>query len=95
MDDFYEKLGLKIKKLRQSSGLSQLALASELGIKRVSVSQIENGKRKISADEIVQLSRIFNITTDILLDLKKDFEVIVKKDKLNNDDKKEIRISKV
>ena len=48
MDIFYEKLSKKIKSIRARLGLSQEALAKELGISRVAVSQIESGDRKIS-----------------------------------------------
>ncbi|MFC2169557.1 type II toxin-antitoxin system antitoxin SocA domain-containing protein [Acidobacteriota bacterium] len=73
----YKKLGVKIKKLREQSGLSQESLASKLGINRGSLSQIEIGGRKTNAEEIAKLAKIFNITTDILLDLEKDIEIVV------------------
>ncbi|MCK4544935.1 DUF4065 domain-containing protein [candidate division WOR-3 bacterium] len=76
---FYKKLGIRIKALREQSGYSQERLAELLKINRVSLSQIETGDRKIKAEEIVNLSKIFNITSDILLDLKKDIKVILEK----------------
>jgi len=79
MGIFYEKLSKKIKAMRERLGFSQETLAKELGINRVAVSQIENGDRKISAEEIAKLSRFFNIPTDVLLSLDKDIEVILEK----------------
>ena len=79
MDIFYKKLSQKIKSIREKLGFSQEALAEKLGINRVAVSQIENGERKISAEEIAKLSKIFQIPTDILLDLSKDIEVVLEK----------------
>jgi len=94
MDIFYKKLGAKIKKIRESLGLSQERIAKSLGISRVAISQVENGDRKISAEEIVKLSRIFNIQSDILLDLEKDIEVILgNKKQVKQKAKQEIRIS--
>lgn len=94
MDIFYKKLGAKIKKIRESLGLSQERIAKSLGINRVAISQVENGDRKISAEEIVKLSRIFNIQSDILLDLEKDIEVILgSKKQAKQKAKQEIRIS--
>lgn len=94
MDHFYKNLGVKIKKLREQAGLSQEKLADLMKISRVSISQIENGDRKISAEEIAKLSRIFNITSDILLDLKRDIEVVLdKKTKGPTKAKSEMRIS--
>jgi transcriptional regulator with XRE-family HTH domain len=79
MDTFYKKLGRKIKALRDRAGLSQEKLSDSLKISRVSLSQIENGERKITVEEIAKLSKIFNITTDILLNLKKDIKVVLEK----------------
>jgi len=79
MDIFYKELSKKIKAIREKLGLSQETLAKKLGISRVAISQIENGDRKISAEEIAKLSKIFNMPTDVLLDLDKDIEVILEK----------------
>ncbi len=94
MDNFYKKLGQKIKNIREHLGLSQYKISELLGINRVAVSQIENGARKITAAEIAKLSTIFNIPSDILLDLEKDIEVILESQKLTvQKENKEIRIS--
>jgi len=79
MDIFYKKLSQKIKMIRERLGFSQETLAEKLGISRVAISQIENGDRKISAEEIANISKVFHITTDILLDLSKDIEVVLEK----------------
>ena len=79
MDRFYKNLGVKIKKIREKIGLSQEVLAKKLKISRVAISQIETGSRKISAEEIVKFSKTFNISTDVLLDVKKDIEIVFEK----------------
>lgn len=92
---FNKKLGGRIKALRDSFKLSQEDVAKKIGISRVSLSQIENGERKLTAEEVAKLSSIFKIDTDILLDLKRNVEVIIKKSKGHsiNKQKPEIRIS--
>ncbi len=81
MDGFYRRLGMKIKNLRGEIGLSQEKLAHTLGISRVALSQVESGERKISAEEISNLSKIFNIPTDVLLNLEQDIKVILEERK--------------
>ncbi len=80
MDLFYRKLSKKIKCIREKLGLSQDLVAEGLGISRVAVSKIENGERKVKADEIAKLSKIFDVQADVLLDLDKDIEVILEKE---------------
>ena len=94
MSVFYRKLGEKIKKTRKSLGLSQERVAKSLGINRVAISQIESGDRKITAEEVARLSRIFNVPSNILLGLDKDIEIILEKNNLSKQKaKREIRIS--
>jgi len=93
MDKFYKNLGVKIKKIREKIGLSQEALAIKMRISRVAISQIENGSRKISAQELVKFAETFNIPTDVLLDVKKDIEIVFEKPMKKTEKKQEIRIS--
>lgn len=93
MDKFYKKLGVKIKRIREKLDLSQATLARTLRMSRVSISQIETGNRKISAEELVNLAKIFNIPTDVLLDVKKDIEVIFEKSIKKSEKEQGIRIN--
>lgn len=81
MDKFYKELGKRIKKLREGAELSQENLAGALKINRVAISHIENGERKISAEEVAELSKAFGVTTDILLNLNKEIDVVLEKNK--------------
>jgi transcriptional regulator with XRE-family HTH domain len=93
MEKFYKKLGAKIKKIREKLGLSQEELGKKLGVKRVAVSQIETGDRKISAEEIAKVAKVFNMPTDVLLSITKDIEVVFEKSMEKKEQKEEIRIS--
>lgn len=93
MDTFYKSLGNKIKQLRQEIGISQEQFSNLLKIGRVAVSQIENGTRKITAEEITKIAEVFNISTDTLLYSKKDIKVILEETKEITSKKEEIRIN--
>ena len=92
--DFDIKLGLRIKEFREQAYLSQEELARQLQIKRATLSQIENGQRRVTAKEASTLSKVFNITTDILLGLQKDITVILEHRKRSTKTtKSDLRIS--
>lgn len=94
MDTFNKKLGSRIKELRKKAGLSQKRLSDLLSVSRVSISQIENGERKLTAEEINKLAKIFNISCDVLLNPKRDIQVVLeKKAKYTATTKPSIRIS--
>jgi transcriptional regulator with XRE-family HTH domain len=71
-------LGLRIKKFRESRGLSQEALARLLGVSRPTMSLIENGERKVSAEEIKTLSDLFGVSVEALFDENKEPQVVIK-----------------
>lgn len=57
----------KIISLRKKSGWSQEELAEQLGVTRQSVSKWEGAQSVPDMDKILQISRIFGVTTDFLL----------------------------
>ena len=81
LNEVYLKLGRRIKALREQLGMSQQRLADLLGISRPIISQIENGERKTCTDELIKLSKAFNISIESLLDLKKEPEVVLQESK--------------
>lgn len=61
------KLSDKIIKLRKESGWSQEDLAEKMNVSRQAISRWENGTALPDANNILQLSKLFNITADYLL----------------------------
>lgn len=57
----------KIMELRKKAGWSQEELAAQLGVSRQSVSKWEGAQSVPDMEKIVQLSRLFDVTTDYLL----------------------------
>ena len=54
----------KIINLRKKAGWSQEELAGRLGVTRQSVSKWEGAQSVPDIEKIVQLSRLFSVTTD-------------------------------
>ena len=57
----------KIISLRKKAGWSQEELASQLGVTRQSVSKWEGAQSVPDMDKVVQMSRLFGVSTDYLL----------------------------
>ena len=60
-------IGPRIAALRKDAGMSQAELARKLGISPSAVGMYEQGRREPSADTLVQLSKLFRVSTDYLL----------------------------
>lgn len=68
-------LAEKIMDLRKRAGLSQEDLANELGVTRQSVSKWESTSATPDVAKIVQMSKLFGVSTDYLLKDDLDDEI--------------------
>ena len=59
----------KIKLLREKSGMTQVELARKLGVTRSGVNAWEMGITTPSTQYVVELSLLFKVSTDFLLDM--------------------------
>ena len=62
------KLGEKILYLRKKEGLSQETLGEKLDVTRQTISNWELGETQPNPDQLKQLSKVFNVSIDELLD---------------------------
>lgn len=61
-------LGEKLQSLRKQSGLSQEQLSSQLTVSRQAISKWELDSSLPDTENIIQLSKLFNVSIDYLLD---------------------------
>lgn len=64
-----ETLSKKLRKLRESSGLSQGQIANKLYITRAAYSHYETGKRTPTIENLLQLSSLYEINPLELIEL--------------------------
>ena len=69
-------IGERIKLLRQNKDMSKLKLSELINVSPVSIAHWECGNKKPSAEAIISLARIFNISSDYLLGIDKKPESI-------------------
>jgi transcriptional regulator with XRE-family HTH domain len=62
-----KKLNERIRELRTQLHLSQEYVANYLGINRTTFTQLENGNRKVTADDVSKLGALFGVSADMLL----------------------------
>jgi transcriptional regulator with XRE-family HTH domain len=68
-----EQIAERLKEARIMSGLSQENAAKILNIQRPAISEIESGRRKVSAEEIISFSKLYRVSTTWLL-LKEEID---------------------
>ena len=84
MDKNMYNFSNRIKNLREQTGLTQTDLAKKLSITRSSVNAWEMAISAPSTQYIVELSKLFSVTTDHLLGL--DDGVVIRTDGLSKDE---------
>ena len=62
-----KKLGVNIKKIRTSKGMSQGDICRALDMDRGYMSAIENGKKNITISQLDRLAKALNVPVDKLL----------------------------
>ncbi|HIV17998.1 MAG TPA: helix-turn-helix transcriptional regulator [Candidatus Merdivicinus intestinigallinarum] len=65
-----ELFGQRLKGLRLQKGISQTALAKDLGITPTQISDMEKGKTTTSLDRLVLICQILDTSADYLLGLR-------------------------
>lgn len=63
-----QELAARLKEARRLSGLSQAQVAKMMEWHRPTVSQVEAAERSVSAEELRELSRIFDVSISWLLE---------------------------
>ena len=89
-EDFTMKLTDKLVKLRKTNGWSQEDLAEKLNVSRQAISRWESGTAQPDAFNVLNLSKLFGVTADYLLndEYDSDFDVpVVRQVKSDSKDK--------
>ncbi len=65
------ELGTRLREAREYLGLTQDDVAKLVGVSRVIITNIEAGTRKVSAEELSKLSKIYGWTMEELIEGEK------------------------
>lgn len=70
---------MRLKEIREERGYTQSQIAEHLHIKQCTYSLYENEKRQIPLDTLIALSKLYEVSTDYLLELTEIEEAYPKK----------------
>lgn len=74
----------KIYELRKTNGMSQEQLAEKINVSRQSISKWESGESAPELERLIELSRVFDVSTDYLLLPSDVDELKIKTERLEN-----------
>ncbi len=73
-------------------GITQYKLAKDINVPARRINEIVHGKRSITADTALRLSRYFNLSERFWLNLQARYDLEVEKDKLNGRIETEVKV---
>ena len=73
-------------------GISQYRLAKDISVSPRRINEIVHGKRSITADTALRLSRFFGASERFWLNLQTRYDLEVEKDRLGDDLEKEVAV---
>lgn len=62
-----QDIGERLRRAREVAGLSQVQAAEFLHMRRPSISEAESGRRRVAAEELAELARLYSVSSDWLL----------------------------
>ena len=73
-------------------GISQYRLAKDISVPPRRINEIVHGKRSITADTALRLSRYFNLSERFWINLQARYDIEVEKDKLDGKIEAEVKV---
>lgn len=67
INDTKDHIAIRLREARKMAGLSQTQVATLLDIQRPTVSEIEGGNRRVTAEEIKSFAQIYDVSVTWLL----------------------------
>lgn len=81
-----------LEELLRPLGITQYRLAQDIGVHPRRINEIVHGKRAISADTALRLSRYFGLSERYWLNLQARYDLEVEKDRLEGRLEQEVRV---
>lgn len=84
--------GILLEEFLQPMEISQYRLAKDIGVSARRINEIVHGKRGISPDTALRLSRYFSLSERFWINLQTRYDLEITKDKLSKRLEKEVKV---
>ena len=81
-----------LEEFMQPLGLSQTRLGRDLGVSPRRINEIVHGKRSVTADTALRLSRYFGTSAEFWLGLQADYDLDLATDRLSDRIDREVKV---
>jgi antitoxin HigA-1 len=81
-----------LEEFLEPMGISQYRLAKDIGVPPRRINEIVKGKRNVSADTALRLSRYFGLSERFWMNLQSRYDLEIEKDRLQDRLEQEVKI---
>ena len=70
--DLFELVGIRIRNIRKSQGVSQQILAYEVDMEKTNISRIEAGRTNVTIKNLYKIAQALGVTMKDIVDIKRE-----------------------
>jgi len=70
--DLFELVGIRIRNIRKSQGMSQQILAYEVDMEKTNISRIEAGKTNVTIKNLYKIAQALGVTMKDIVDIERE-----------------------
>ncbi len=70
--DLFELVGIRIRNIRKSQGVSQQILAYEVDMEKTNISRIEAGRTNVTVKNLYKIAQALGVTMKDIVDIERE-----------------------
>ncbi|NLK91839.1 MAG: helix-turn-helix transcriptional regulator [Bacteroidales bacterium] len=70
--DLFELVGIRIRNIRKSQGMSQQILAYEVDMEKTNISRIEAGRTNVTIKNLYKIAQALGVTMKDIVDIERE-----------------------
>ena len=70
--DLFELIGIRIRNIRKSQGVSQQILAYEVDMEKTNISRIEAGRTNVTVKNLYKIAQALGVTMKDIVDIERE-----------------------
>jgi transcriptional regulator with XRE-family HTH domain len=74
--DLFELVGIRIRNIRKSQGVSQQILAYEVDMEKTNISRIEAGRTNVTIKNLYKIAQALGVTMKDIVDIEGDMQEV-------------------
>lgn len=76
-EELFQLVGLRIKRIRRSKGISQQVLAYQVDMEKTNISRIEGGRTNVTLKNVYKIAEALGVTMKEIVDIESEEKEII------------------